>query len=114
MNPRNFTTIAMLALALLAPLWHYVIAPPQRLPAGLATAVQLAPLLPGLVLFALKNRTAMFWSGLGALFAFCHGVMEAYGSHAARLPALLETLLAVAVVFSSSWNGLRQRFARRK
>ncbi|MEZ5544400.1 MAG: DUF2069 domain-containing protein [Lysobacteraceae bacterium] len=112
MNARRLTAIALLALALLAPLWQFALAPPQRLPAWLATAVQLVPLVPGLVLFALHRRTAPFWAGLGALFAFCHGVMEAFGAPAARVPALIETALAVLVVFASSWNGLRNRFAR--
>jgi uncharacterized membrane protein len=114
MNARRFTALAMLALALLAPLWHFAIAPPQHFPAWLATALQLAPLIPGLALFALRHRTATFWSGVGALFAFCHGVMEAYGSPTARLPALIEAALAVVVVFGSSWNGLRQRFAAKR
>ncbi len=113
MNARRLTGMALIALALLAPLWQFVLAPPQRLPAWLVTAMQLAPLVPALILFALQRRSAPFWAGLGALFAFCHGVMEAYGTPAARVPALIETALAVVVVFGSSWNGLRHRFARR-
>jgi len=113
MTSRHITAIALVAIALLAPLWQFFLAPPQRLPAWLATAMQLAPIVPGLVLFALRHRTATFWAGLGALFVFCHGVMEAFGAPTARVPALIEAALAVVIVFGSSWNGLRHRFGRR-
>jgi uncharacterized membrane protein len=93
MSSRRVTAIALIAIALLALLWQFVLAPPQRLPAWLATALQLAPIVPGLVLFAMQRRTATFWAGLGALFVFCHGVMEAFGAPAARVPALIEAAL---------------------
>lgn len=58
-------------------------------------------------------RRAGFWSGLLALMWFSHGVMVAWTRPPERGFALVETALAVAIVFAASVPGLRARFARR-
>ena len=62
---------------------------------------------------ALRVRTAGFWSAVLALAWFCHGVMTAWSSADERVLALLETALAVAIVFAASWPGLHARVGRR-
>lgn len=59
-----------------------------------------------------RRRSATFWAGVLALLTFSHGVMEAWASPPARLPALAEVLLSVAIVLSASWDGLRARALR--
>ena len=107
------TRLLILALALLQPLWFFVLAEPAVLPPAVATAVKLVPILPALVLAALNHRAAGFWGGLAALFYFSTGVMEAWSHPAAALPAWIEIALSLALVFSASWAGLRARAAKR-
>ena len=114
MNPSRFSAALVFALLLLAVLWQSVLIPPQRVPVMLAVALHVAVLIPATVLFLLRRPSATFFAGLAALFLFCHGVMEAWSAPPARLWAGLEIVLATALVFASSWNGLRARLARRR
>lgn len=60
------------------------------------------------------GRRAGFWAGVLALFWFSHGVMTVW-AHPEDAPlAWLETALALAVIGSSSWQGLRARFGSRR
>ncbi|SKA09740.1 DUF2069 domain-containing protein [Novilysobacter spongiicola] len=61
-----------------------------------------------------RSRTAGFWSAVIALAWFSHGVMVAWERPDDRLQALLETALAVIVVFSASMAGLKARFSRKR
>lgn len=56
-----------------------------------------------------KWPRARFWSGVAALFYFCHGIAEAWAIPASWLPGMAEALLSVVVVVASSWDGLRAR-----
>lgn len=69
------------------------------------------PLLLAAGVFA-GNRLATFWSGVGGLLWFSHGVMEAWSSAAHRWLAVSEILLALAIILLASWPGLAAR--RRK
>ena len=53
---------------------------------------------------------AGFVAGVAALLWFSHGVMLAWSEPAQRMPALLLVVLALAVVFASSLDGIRARF----
>ncbi|MFP7723508.1 DUF2069 domain-containing protein [Lysobacter sp. A3-1-A15] len=73
--------------------------------------------LPPLLLavgVAVGLRTAGFMAAVLALAWFSHGVMVAWSSPDARLLALLETVLAVVIVFAASWPGLAARFGRKR
>ena len=59
------------------------------------------------------NRLATFWSGVGGLLWFSHGVMEAWSNPAYRWLALAEVLLALAIILLASWPGLAARRRRR-
>ena len=111
---RRLALLATLALAALALAWQFGWAPPERVPRALAAALHVAPLLPALVLFARRRRSAPFWGAVAALLLFAHGVGEAYADPAARAAALLQSALAVLLVFAASWDGLRGRWARRR
>ena len=88
---------AWAALAVLQPVWHAWLFPPQHMPMWVVLAVTIIPLL--LPLFALRNvRRALLWVGILALFYFCHGVAEAWSSPSARVPALLEILLTLLLI----------------
>ena len=60
------------------------------------------------------SARAAFWSGVLGLFWFCHGVMLAWDRPAERGYALAEIALALAIVLSASWPGLRARFGRER
>jgi uncharacterized membrane protein len=105
MNAGRVSATLSFALLLLAVLWQMLLDPPQRMPLALA---------PANVLFALRRPAAGFAAGVGALFLFCHGVMEAWGNAPMRLWAWVEIALSVALVFAASFDGLRARFAKRR
>ena len=115
MTPRSHRThadrvlvaaLGALALAYLAWFWPapdrwFALAVFALPPAGLAIA------------HARGRRSAAFWAGVLALAWFSHGVMAAWTRPADRGYAVAEIVLALVVVVSSSWPGLRARFARR-
>ena len=59
-------------------------------------------------------RTAAYWAGVLALAWFSHGIMVAWTRPPELAFALLETALALVVVFAANMPGLRGRFGRRK
>lgn len=112
MNPRNTASLGVLALLLLILAWHSVIAPPSAVPVWIATGLHVSPLLPALWLMLRRHPRAPFWGALGALLLFCHGVSEAWSEPRVRALALLESLLAVAVIVAASWDGMRARLGK--
>ncbi|HRQ64731.1 MAG TPA: DUF2069 domain-containing protein [Xanthomonadaceae bacterium] len=87
---------AVMILNLLA--WYLWWAPPTLMPLWLVLGLLLPPLLLALVGLLRGHRSAPFWAGVAALFYFCHGISEAWTEAAARVPALIEAVLAAALV----------------
>lgn len=114
MNARSFASVAVVALFALSWLWYLWLAPSTVLPPWVAASIHACLMLPAVLLLALRRPSALFWGGVGALFAFCHGVMEAWTSPVARLPALIEVVLSLVIIFGSSWNGMRNRLAKKR
>jgi uncharacterized membrane protein len=113
MSAHRLALLALLANTLLLLAWYGWLAPARTLPAGFVLALLLAPGLPGVALAVLRHRKAAFWAGIGALFWFSHGVMEAWTEPAVRHLALTEIALSMLIVGGASWDGLRARFARK-
>ena len=53
---------------------------------------------------------ALQWVGIVALFYFCHGIVAAWTTPAARVPALVEAALCVVLIGAM---GLRVRESKR-
>jgi uncharacterized membrane protein len=107
-SDRILLSVALLGLAGLYVFWFH--ADHDRIAALLVFA--LPPLLLGIG--ALANRsTARFWAGVLALAWFSHGVMVAWAHADQRLYALIETALALIVIFAANASGLRAKFARK-
>jgi uncharacterized membrane protein len=102
----------VLALAALTLAWQVF----DLWPGGSTVAALMLglPIAAVLGLHVAGRRSATFWSGVLALFAFSHGVMEAWAEAAARTPALAEIAISVALVLAASWDGLRARASRRR
>lgn len=109
MNPLRIGVFAWTLLVLLQPAWYLWLAPPANGNGLLALAFTLPPLL--LPLLALRNSTrrALLWVGILALFYFCHGIVAAWVYPGARVPALLEVLLCVALIATLGWAARRPR-----
>lgn len=114
MTPRHLAAVAVVALFALSWLWYLRLAPPLTLPPWLAAGAHALLMLPAVLLLAARRRSALFWGSVGALFAFCHGVMESWSSPAARGPALAEIVLSLVIIFGASWDGVRNRFAKKR
>jgi uncharacterized membrane protein len=113
MSARALALGGILGLLLLQWRWHAMIAPPSSVAPSMLVTIYCLPMLPCLILLALRHRAAMLVGAIAALLYFCHGVMFAFGEPALRAPALTEVALSVIVVVAASWNGLRARFARK-
>ena len=114
MTPRRLAAAAVFALFVLSWVWYLWLAPPQTLPPWLVASMHSLLMLPSVLLLLARRPSALFWGAVGALFAFCHGVMEAWSAPAARLPAWIEVVLALLIIFGASWAGMRGRFAKKR
>ncbi len=114
MTARRIGAAAIFALLLLVMAWHLWWLPPARVPAWAAAGLHVLPMLPAVALLLRGHRAAILVGALGALIMFSHGVMEAWVSTTARVPALLEVGLALGVIVAASWNGFQQRRAKRR
>jgi len=111
---RRYAALGIFALLVLQILWHGILLPSDTIPRWLGTALLSLPVLPSAILLVMRRPSAVFWGGVAALFYFCHGIAEAWVDPQALPLALLESGLAVWVVITSSWGGLRARLAKRK
>ena len=114
MSARLLASLSIVALAAWIVAWHALLAPPERLPIGVAVALHLAPLAPALILLALRRRSATFWGAVAALLLFCHGIAEAWSFADLRWIAMIEVVLSVLIIFAGSWDGLSARWAKRR
>ena len=99
---------ALIALAVLYAVWFA----PARDWAALVVFA-LPPLALGIAAM-LRSRTAAFWASVLALAWFSHGIMASWTRPSELAFGLLETLLALVVVFAANLPGLRARFAKKR
>jgi uncharacterized membrane protein len=94
---------ALLAVQLV---W-YTVYPPVSIPAWVALALTVPPLL--LPLLSLPHVTrALLWVGTLALFYFCHGVTETWSGGADRWLGILE-LIVTLLLIGTLGVGVRRR-----
>ncbi|MCK9537772.1 DUF2069 domain-containing protein [Dokdonella sp.] len=98
MSAHTLGLASWLALVLLQPAWYLWLAPPTR--PGLALALMLPPLLLPLLALRSGTRRMLLWAGMLALFYFCHGLVAAWVTPAARVPALVEAVLCALLIAS--------------
>lgn len=110
MNSERLALTAWAALVALQPAWYLWLAPPANGQSWFALALTLPLLL--LPLLALRGGAgrALLWIGIVALFYFCHGIVAAWTTPAARVPALVETALCALLIGAI---GLRTRARKR-
>jgi uncharacterized membrane protein len=109
MTPQRWGYLAWAALVLLQPAWYLWLAPPENGKPLYALLLTLPPLLLPLLSLA-RPRRALLWIGIIALFYFCHGIVAAWAVPNARVPALIEALLCIALIGAIGWDThLRKR-----
>ena len=109
----RYAALGAVALLLLQPMWHAWLAPPAVLAPAWATLLGALPILPAVVLFALRHRRAAYWAAVASLLYFCHGIMEAWSDRSVWPLGLAESALATWVIVAYGWDGLRARRARK-
>lgn len=96
--PYRVGRAAWFALIALQLAWHGWLVPPERMPTWLVLAFTTVPLL--LPFTALPDlRRALLWTGILALFYFCHGVAEAWSAPVAW-PAWIEIGLTLLLILA--------------
>lgn len=108
MNMRSIFPGALLALAGLFVYWF------GRQGDWTALILFALPPLAFGFLAGIRPRQAAFWAGVFALMWFSHGIMVAWSRPADRGLALIEIVLALAVIFSANWGALQSRFMRKR
>ncbi|MGV8941597.1 MAG: DUF2069 domain-containing protein [Lysobacter sp.] len=98
---------ALVALVLLYAAWFG----PAR--DWVALAVFALPPLILAIAAMLRSRTAAYWASVLALAWFSHGIMASWTRPSQLVFGLLETLLALVVVFAANLPGLRARFSKK-
>ena len=98
MNLQAAGFFAWAGLLALQPIWYLWLAPPANGASGLALALTLPPLLLPLLAWRGGARRMLLWVGIVSLAYFAHGVVAAWASPAARVPALVEVMLCVVLV----------------
>ena len=89
-----------------------MVAPPATGSPWLALALTLPALLLPLLALRTGVARALFWVGIVALFYFCHGVVAAWTSPAARVPAIVECVLCVVSILAIGAIGKRDKARR--
>jgi uncharacterized membrane protein len=112
MTPERIGVVAWIALVALQFAWYLVIAPPATGSPWLALALTLPALLLPLLALRTGLARALFWVGIVALFYFCHGVVAAWTSPAARIPAIVECVLCVVSILAIGAIGKRDKRRR--
>ena len=90
--------MSYLALVLLQPAWHGLLAPPRGAGNWLLAAVATLPLLLPLKGVLSGSLRSMTWAGYLVMLYLVVGVMEAWSNPPQRIPALLQILLIVIFV----------------
>lgn len=105
--------VALFALASLFLVWFW---PARGWPTRdvVALTIFAAPPLLLAVAGLAGARTAGYWGAVLALAWFSHGIMVAWTRPLELGFALLETALALVVIFSANLPGLKARFGGRK
>jgi len=109
MSALRLGAAAWTALVLLQPAWYLWLAPPAGGHPAFALLLALPPLLLPLLALRTSLRRALLWTGVVALFYFCHGVVAAWAVPAARAPALAEALLCVVLIGALGADARRSR-----
>jgi len=110
MNGERIAFAAWAALVALQPAWYLWLAPPANGQSGFALALTLPLLLLPLLALRRGAGRALLWIGIVALFYFCHSIVAAWTTPAARIPALVEAALCVVIIGAM---GLRVRQGKR-
>ena len=110
MNGERIAFAAWAALIALQPVWYLWLAPPANGQSLFALALTLPLLLLPLLALRHGSGRALLWVGIVALFHFCHGVVAAWTTPSARVPALIEATLCVVLIGAM---GLRVRASKR-
>jgi uncharacterized membrane protein len=103
---------AWIGLVTLQFVWYLWLAPPVGGGAAIALMLTVPPLLVPLLALRKSAGRALLWLGVVALFYFCHGVVAAWVAPEARLPALSESALCVALIGALGWNARRGKASR--
>jgi len=112
MTPERIGVAAWIALVALQFAWYLGIAPPATGSPWLALALTLPALLLPLIALRTGLARTLFWVAVVALFYFCHGVVAAWTSPAARVPAIIESVLCVVSILAIGSIGKRDKRRR--
>lgn len=90
-------------------LWQLRLAPSDVFPPMVAAGLAVAPMLPAALLAAFRRPSAVFWAGVASLLYFCHAITELWTTPALWPLTLVELALALWIIFSGNWDGLRAK-----
>ena len=102
--------VGMLAWQLL---WQLRLAPSEVFPPAVAAGLAVAPMLPAALLATFRRPSAVVWAGVASLLYVCHAITELWTTPELWPLALVELALALWIIFSGNWDGLRAKLFSR-
>ena len=97
---RRIVWTSFALIVLWQPLWYVWLAP-AKMRMGVALAIALIPLLPGVLMALARVRLAIVAAGFGVFVHFIYALLEVQFAGAHRLPAAVQSFLCFA--FFCAW-----------
>ncbi|MFY8206570.1 MAG: DUF2069 domain-containing protein [Arenimonas sp.] len=110
---KRYAVLGIFSLLIWMTAWLTWLSPSELLPMPVATGLAVAPMLPAALLALFRRPSAVFWGGVAALLYFCHAITELWTVPDTWPMSLVELLLALWIIFTGNWDGLRAKLLKR-
>jgi uncharacterized membrane protein len=110
---KRFAVLGIYALLVWMIAWMTWLSPSDIFPKSVAASMAILPILPAVLLALWRRPSAVYWGGVAALLYFCHAVAELWTVPEIWPLPLIELALALWIIFSGNWDGLRAKVFKR-
>jgi uncharacterized membrane protein len=110
---KRFAVLGIFALLVWMIAWMIWLSPSDIFPKSVATGIAVSPILPAALLALFRRPSAVYWGGVAALLYFCHAIAELWTVPEIWPLPLVELVLALWIIFTGNWDGLRAKLFKR-
>jgi uncharacterized membrane protein len=110
---KRFAVLGIFALLVWMIAWMIWLSPSDIFPKSVAASIAIIPILPAVLLALWRRPSAVYWGGVAALLYFCHAIAELWTVPEIWPLPLIELALALWIIFTGNWDGLRAKVFKR-